>query len=600
MRNGASVAIPRQRSKDLVVRVHGDETLVLDRRTGTVHCLPVEVSRVWEACTGGSSLAEIASAAGVDEHIAAEAVDQLMQLELLDGRLCCNRRRFLQRSAVIGAGAAAAPAIQSVIASPAMAAGSPIILISGFSCSGVHGIVKSPITVRMAGFTPGQYIISTTIGPAPSPSIIAGSSYTVTPFMATLPTARLNVLPGNPPQSYRGIVPGNNPTPITIVVTDPTTNAVVSTFTGTVGPCPCSLEFCTVEDTVDFNVTAACTGSPASQVALTYTVTGGLPGVNYYYTATSLSTPTVTYSNHKAADATGYWTNTVNFGSANRFNDDDIVYVTLRSGSATAPVIRTVPVEVGPCPPIPENLQFNVTAVCTGSPASTVQLTYTLTGGVPALNYYYDAASTRAPIATYSNHHQADANGNFSVSANFGSSNQFNASDTVYVTLRQASATGTIVETVPVTVGPCPPTPPNMAFTVTPACTGGAHNQATLTYTVTGGVPNFDYYWTAVSTSTPTVTYSNHHTTDKTAGNFAVTANFGGTGRFATADTVTVTLRMASATGVIVKTVQVTVGPCPPTSDAGGPSPSGSPAAPTDSPPAPTDSPPAPTGSPTA
>lgn len=569
MRDVTSGVVPRQRSKDLVVRAHGEETLVLDRRNDTVHCLPAEVSRVWGACTGGSSLAEVASAAGTDEQTAAAAIDQLMLLDLLDGPSCCNRRRFLQRSAVIGAGVAAVPAIDSVIASPAWASGSPTMQITGFSCSGDHGIVKSPITVRMAGFNPGTYTISTRIGPAPAPSRIAGQSYNVPPFTATLPAANLNLLlQGNPPQTFRGLVPGldsahpnvNTATPITVVVTDPT-GAVVGVFTSTVGPCPCSITYCTVEDLVDFNVTSACTGTPATQAQLTYIATGGLPNHAYTITATSLSG--VTYTHSLNTDASGNFTFSANFGANNAFNDDDIVTVTLQDHT-TGQILRTVPVNVGPCPPIPANLQFHVTSACTGGANNQATLTYTLTGGVPGLPYYYTATSSRPPVVTYSNHQTANnVTGDFTATANFGGTNAFNASDTVYVTLRQNSATGAIVTTIPVTVGPCPPTPPNLQFTVTPSCgTAGHTNQAMLAFTVTGGAPNFPYYIDATSSRAPVVTYHTNHNTDA-SGNWTVAAtNFGTAGAFTTADTVTVNLRMASATGLIVKTVTVQVGPC--------------------------------------
>lgn len=129
MRNGADRPVPRQRTKDLVVRHHGDGTLVLDRRTDTAHYLPADVMRVWVACTGKQPLAEVASAAGIDEQVAAGAVDQLIELDLLDVPAGIERRKFLRRSAIVGAGALAVPVIETVAASPAWAQGTEPIVI---------------------------------------------------------------------------------------------------------------------------------------------------------------------------------------------------------------------------------------------------------------------------------------------------------------------------------------------------------------------------------------------------------------------------------------------------------------------------------------
>lgn len=134
--------VPRQRTTDLVILGHGEGTLVLDRRTGTVHYLPAEVAQVWVACTGRGVLADIASAAGTDEHIAAGAVDQLTALDLLDVPRGFDRRKFLRRSALAGAGTLTIPVIESVAAPPAWAAGSrEFQFLSGCGGSG-NGTVQ--------------------------------------------------------------------------------------------------------------------------------------------------------------------------------------------------------------------------------------------------------------------------------------------------------------------------------------------------------------------------------------------------------------------------------------------------------------------------
>jgi hypothetical protein len=160
---GAHDAIPRQRARDLVVRVHGEETLVLDRRTGTVHCLPAEVTRVWGACTGRNTLAEVASAARVNERVAASAVGQLMSVDLLDDGAGFDRRKFLRRGALVGAGlAAAAPVIKSVVAPPAAAAASPSITLSQ-TCTGTN---SRSLTFGLTGFPVNNYNINVTAPPA--------------------------------------------------------------------------------------------------------------------------------------------------------------------------------------------------------------------------------------------------------------------------------------------------------------------------------------------------------------------------------------------------------------------------------------------------
>jgi hypothetical protein len=144
--NDAYVLKPRQRTKGLVVRAHGEETLVLDRhRLETVHCLPADVTRVWNACTGTNTLADIATAAGTDEPTAAAAVDQLIERGLIEIPAGADRRKFLQRTALVGAGVAAAAGIQSIVSSPAWAAESRVIAITMAACSPMMSVAQGNI-----------------------------------------------------------------------------------------------------------------------------------------------------------------------------------------------------------------------------------------------------------------------------------------------------------------------------------------------------------------------------------------------------------------------------------------------------------------------
>jgi hypothetical protein len=145
-----------QRTAGLVVRVQGDETLVLDTRTGTAHCLPDEVGRVWNACASRRTLTDVAIAAGVDENVAAASIEQLLEADLLEGPAGLDRRKFLRRSAMVGGSALAIPVIQSVIGPIATAAASPppptchSVITQLSSCSGQ----KAQYTLSVSGLAP--------------------------------------------------------------------------------------------------------------------------------------------------------------------------------------------------------------------------------------------------------------------------------------------------------------------------------------------------------------------------------------------------------------------------------------------------------------
>lgn len=179
MSNVVNHPVPPQRAKDLVVRAQDDGTLVLDRRTETAHYLPPEVARVWGACTGRNSLAEIASVAGTDEEIAASAVDQLLALDLLELPAGVDRRSFLRRGAVIGAGVFTVPVIESVVASPAWAAYGQITFIPVCTRAANSGM---RFTIQVSGWLPGTYrvVLSNFRNAAGQPSVPLTSNMTGT------------------------------------------------------------------------------------------------------------------------------------------------------------------------------------------------------------------------------------------------------------------------------------------------------------------------------------------------------------------------------------------------------------------------------------
>jgi hypothetical protein len=170
--DGTSDAVPRRRTRGLVVRAHGEETLVLDRRTGTVHCLPAEVTRVWGACTGQRTLAEVASAAGVDETAAASAVGQLMSVDLLAGCAGLDRRKLLRRGALVGAGVAV---IHSVVAPAPSAQASPLNMSLVQTCAGSTNRTLVLTISQNAGPSGYNFIVTSPAGVSGQGNISAGT-----------------------------------------------------------------------------------------------------------------------------------------------------------------------------------------------------------------------------------------------------------------------------------------------------------------------------------------------------------------------------------------------------------------------------------------
>lgn len=117
--------IAARRTADLVVDLHGDETIVLDTRSDAVHYLPVEIATVWDCCDGTRTAADVALATGIDRAIVDSSIEQLMHLGLLDAP-GMDRRRFLRRSALVGGSLAVAPLIQSIVA-PAVNAAASVV-----------------------------------------------------------------------------------------------------------------------------------------------------------------------------------------------------------------------------------------------------------------------------------------------------------------------------------------------------------------------------------------------------------------------------------------------------------------------------------------
>jgi DNA-binding MarR family transcriptional regulator len=118
---------PLARSDDLIVEELGDEVLLYDTKTDRAHSLSPEAARVWRACNGQTPVEQLSSRLGLDQETVDRALAELDSCELLDVRPSIvadgtTRREVTLRLAKVGAAAAAAPLIVSVVApAPAMA-----------------------------------------------------------------------------------------------------------------------------------------------------------------------------------------------------------------------------------------------------------------------------------------------------------------------------------------------------------------------------------------------------------------------------------------------------------------------------------------------
>jgi hypothetical protein len=82
--------LPRARTKDLVIRELGDETLVYDLVTDKAHCLNQCAALVWKSCDGKTTAEKAARAlseklgAPVDKDVVWLALDQLRRFDLVE------------------------------------------------------------------------------------------------------------------------------------------------------------------------------------------------------------------------------------------------------------------------------------------------------------------------------------------------------------------------------------------------------------------------------------------------------------------------------------------------------------------------------------
>src|SRR5947209_2420101 len=130
--------VPAARSENLIVVHVGEELLVYDERAAEAHCLTPLAASVWQACDGTSTVEQVSQGLGIDRGFVLHALEELSGKGLLDepaGSSGITRREVTARMAKVGAVAASAPLIYSILSpTPALAASQNFCL--GLGCQG--------------------------------------------------------------------------------------------------------------------------------------------------------------------------------------------------------------------------------------------------------------------------------------------------------------------------------------------------------------------------------------------------------------------------------------------------------------------------------
>jgi DNA-binding transcriptional regulator YhcF (GntR family) len=123
--HATEIRTPLARTDELIVEEIDAEVLIYDQRTNEAHCLTPAAARVWRACDGESSREQLATELELDADTVQRALVDLEACGLLDGIADpgVTRREATTRFAKLGAAAAAAPLIYSIVSPiPAAAA----------------------------------------------------------------------------------------------------------------------------------------------------------------------------------------------------------------------------------------------------------------------------------------------------------------------------------------------------------------------------------------------------------------------------------------------------------------------------------------------
>ena len=138
-----SSARPLARSEDLVVEAVDDDLLVYDQRNDEAHSLSAAAARVWRRCDGKTDVDRLSSELGLDSETVTRALADLDECGLLDGGPVAGvtRREATKKMAKVGAAAASAPLVYSIVApTPALAQTQQFCLALGCQngCGGCH------------------------------------------------------------------------------------------------------------------------------------------------------------------------------------------------------------------------------------------------------------------------------------------------------------------------------------------------------------------------------------------------------------------------------------------------------------------------------
>ncbi len=142
-RTSLATALPKARTKEIVVQELKNDTLVYDLNTDKAHHLNETVATVWKHCDGETTAKEIAQ--GLAEQLSTKvgedfvwlALDELQKANLLDAKVAksdftkLSRRKVLFRYAPI---AVALPVVMSLVAPASAQMGSCAMI--GEPCSG--------------------------------------------------------------------------------------------------------------------------------------------------------------------------------------------------------------------------------------------------------------------------------------------------------------------------------------------------------------------------------------------------------------------------------------------------------------------------------
>jgi hypothetical protein len=112
---------PVARKSGLVVQEMPDEVLVYDLNSNKAHCLNDTAAKVWKACDGNTSVAEIAAnfGKGSNEDLVWLAIDQLSESHLLESQISTKFKGQSRRDVIKKIGLAsiiAVPVIASLVA----------------------------------------------------------------------------------------------------------------------------------------------------------------------------------------------------------------------------------------------------------------------------------------------------------------------------------------------------------------------------------------------------------------------------------------------------------------------------------------------------